>query len=94
MKILLLCGGESVERNVSLASGNSVADWLIEAGHAVVKYDPENPGVLYDGADHLGGEEIGLTAPGETLNLNAAQAEPLLVLGAITVAQTAKAAGV
>ena len=33
-------------------------------------------------------------APGETLNLNAAQAEPLLVLGAITVAQTAKAAGV
>ena len=33
-------------------------------------------------------------APGETLNLNAAQAEPLLALGAITAAQTAKAAGV
>ena len=33
-------------------------------------------------------------APGETLNLNAAQAEPLLALGAITPAQAAKAAGV
>jgi D-alanine-D-alanine ligase len=68
MKILVLCGGESVERNVSLASGNSVADWLIEADHAVVKYDPENPGILYEGAEHLGGSEIGLTAPDETLN--------------------------
>jgi D-alanine-D-alanine ligase len=68
MKLLLLCGGESVERNVSLASGNSVADWLILAGHAVVKYDPEHPGVVHDGAEHLGGDEIGLEAPSETLS--------------------------
>lgn len=68
MKLLVLCGGESVERNVSLASGNSVADWLLQAGHAVVKYDPEQPGVLFDGAEHLGGSEIGLTAPEDTLS--------------------------
>ncbi|MBU0692462.1 D-alanine--D-alanine ligase [bacterium] len=68
MKLLVLCGGESVERNVSLASGNSVADWLLEAGHAVVKYDPERPGILYDGSEHLGGPEIGLTAPAENLS--------------------------
>ena len=32
-------------------------------------------------------------APGETLNLNTAQAEPLLALSAITPVQAAKAAG-
>jgi D-alanine-D-alanine ligase len=67
MRVLLLCGGESVERNVSLASGNSVADWLIVGGHEVTKYDPEEPGVFHFGAVHLGGEEIGLNAPTEVL---------------------------
>src|SRR5947199_332761 len=35
MKITLLCGGPSDEREISLISGNSVAQGLREAGHDV-----------------------------------------------------------
>ena len=39
MHILLLYGGESNEREVSLRSGARVAEGLIEAGHTVESYD-------------------------------------------------------
>lgn len=63
MKILVLCGGESVERNVSVASGDAVGSWLAEAGYEVVKYDPQHPGRTYGPQDLMAPPEIGLVAP-------------------------------
>ncbi|TVL90332.1 D-alanine--D-alanine ligase [Streptomyces sp. SAJ15] len=40
MRVVILCGGESPERDVSLASGSSVARALLERGHEVVLVDP------------------------------------------------------
>ncbi|MFE3649223.1 MULTISPECIES: D-alanine--D-alanine ligase [unclassified Streptomyces] len=40
MRVVILCGGESSERDVSLASGSSVARALLERGHDVVLVDP------------------------------------------------------
>ncbi|KOT93200.1 D-alanine--D-alanine ligase [Streptomyces sp. NRRL F-5755] len=40
MRIVILSGGESTERDVSLASGRSVARALLERGHEVVVIDP------------------------------------------------------
>ncbi|MDA5286001.1 D-alanine--D-alanine ligase [Streptomyces sp. Isolate_45] len=40
MRIVILCGGESAERDVSLASGSSVARALLERDHQVVLVDP------------------------------------------------------
>lgn len=40
MPVVVLCGGESPERDVSLASGRSVARALLERGHEVVLVDP------------------------------------------------------
>ncbi|MGX8903819.1 D-alanine--D-alanine ligase family protein [Streptomyces netropsis] len=40
MRIVILCGGESPERDVSKASGRSVARALLERGHEVVLVDP------------------------------------------------------
>ncbi|WP_424887192.1 D-alanine--D-alanine ligase family protein [Streptomyces sp. XH2] len=40
MRVVVLCGGESSERDVSLASGRSVAGALLERGHEVVLADP------------------------------------------------------
>ncbi|MGK5543144.1 D-alanine--D-alanine ligase family protein [Streptomyces sp. URMC 127] len=40
MRMVVLCGGESSERDVSLASGWSVAGALLERGHEVVLVDP------------------------------------------------------
>ncbi|GAA2994794.1 D-alanine--D-alanine ligase [Kitasatospora albolonga] len=40
MRIVILCGGESPERDVSSASGRAVAAALLERGHEVVLVDP------------------------------------------------------
>ncbi|MEV0374986.1 D-alanine--D-alanine ligase [Streptomyces sp. NPDC050636] len=40
MRVVILCGGESPERDVSLASGWSVARALLEQGNEVVLVDP------------------------------------------------------
>ena len=63
MKVLVLCGGESAERVVSWASGDAVAGWLTEAGHEVMKYDPETPGVLRGAQERMAPAAIGVTAP-------------------------------
>ncbi|MBK6767148.1 MAG: D-alanine--D-alanine ligase [bacterium] len=63
MRILVLCGGASSERVVSLASGDAVAKWCAALGHEVLKYDPERPGD-YFAADHaIAPAAIGLAAP-------------------------------
>ncbi|NLU70362.1 D-alanine--D-alanine ligase [Streptomyces sp. HNM0574] len=40
MRVVVLCGGESSERDVSLASGWAVTRALLERGHEVVVVDP------------------------------------------------------
>jgi D-alanine-D-alanine ligase len=42
MKVLVLLGGDSPEREVSLRSGRAVADALKAGGHEVLEYDPKN----------------------------------------------------
>jgi D-alanine-D-alanine ligase len=63
MKVLVLCGGASAERVVSLASGDAVGGWLKDAGYDVRKYDPEIPGVVHTPSDKMAPAEIGLDAP-------------------------------
>lgn len=41
MKVLVLLGGNSNEREVSLRSGQAVAEALKAAGHEVLEYDPQ-----------------------------------------------------
>lgn len=50
MKVVVLMGGYSDERDVSLASGAQVADALRAAGHEVVAFDPAH-GVLTRGQE-------------------------------------------
>ena len=40
MKIAILCGGISLERNVSLAGGKAVNDALYKLGHLPIMFDP------------------------------------------------------
>jgi D-alanine-D-alanine ligase len=42
MKLLILLGGASNEREVSLRSGKAVSDALKAAGHEVLEYDPKD----------------------------------------------------
>ena len=39
MNVLVLMGGMSTEREVSLSTGKAVAEALVEAGHTVSTYD-------------------------------------------------------
>ncbi|MEU1006887.1 D-alanine--D-alanine ligase [Streptomyces sp. NPDC005890] len=66
MHVVILCGGESPEKDVSLASGGSVAQALIGLGHEVVLVDPaaEVP-VL-----------AGPLGPGDTVEVSAVGKEP------------------
>lgn len=63
MNILVLCGGASSERIVSLASGDSVAKWSAALGHNVIKYDPERPGEYFGADKSVAPAAIGLVAP-------------------------------
>ena len=47
LKVVVLAGGASPERNVSLASGDAVFQALMEAGHQPVRVDPGAPGKVY-----------------------------------------------
>ena len=65
MRVVVLLGGESEEREVSLASGCQVADALRQAGHDVVAFDPmAGPLALSDEAKILT-EGVGILPPGE-----------------------------
>ena len=64
MRVVVLLGGESEERDVSLASGCQVADALREAGHDVVALDPtEGPLTREDEAKILD-QGVGILPPG------------------------------
>jgi D-alanine-D-alanine ligase len=53
MKVLVLLGGDSPEREVSLRSGRAVVDALKSAGHQVSEYDPVND---YEGISNFAGK--------------------------------------
>jgi len=82
MKILVLCGGESAERVVSLASGDAVAGWLEQAGYETLKYDPEDQGHTYRSTERLAPEAIGITAP---MPVARGQYDPAVVRGLLQV---------
>ena len=71
MKIVVLCGGLSPERNVSISSGTKIASALSERGHQVVLADmflglEDYPGDIQTIFDHppvLGGTRIDSVAP-------------------------------
>ncbi|HEY3294162.1 MAG TPA: D-alanine--D-alanine ligase [bacterium] len=85
MKILVLCGGESAERVVSLASGDAVARWLVDAGFDVLKYDPEEPGVTRKADEKMAPAAIGIAAP---LPVSHGQYDPATVRGLLQVMDT------
>ena len=72
MRVVVLLGGESEERDVSLASGCQVADALRQSGHDVVAFDPVwGPLALSDEAKILT-EGVGSLPPGEPAGAGAA----------------------
>ena len=66
MKIAVLLGGDSVERDVSIASGKGIIDALIRRGHEVAPIDPALPlegqsGLALD--THISDEPSSVPAP-------------------------------
>jgi len=64
MRVVVLLGGESEERDVSLASGCQVADALREAGHDVVALDPSAGALTREDEAKILAEGVGILPPG------------------------------
>ena len=64
MRVVVLLGGESEERDVSLASGCQVADALREAGHEVVALDPAEGALTREDEAKILAEGVGILPPG------------------------------
>lgn len=56
MKIVVLCGGESLERDISLESGLAVAGALLRLGHEVQLVDPATAEPMLTDPTHHGSE--------------------------------------
>ena len=65
MRVVVLLGGESEERDVSLASGCQVADALRQAGHDVVALDPVGGALTRADEAKILAEGVGSLPPGE-----------------------------
>jgi len=63
MRVVVLCGGDSAERVVSLASGDAVGEWLALAGHEVLKLDPSRPEKIYQADQPMSPAQIGAEPP-------------------------------
>ena len=64
MRVVVLLGGESEERDVSLASGCQVADALREAGHDVAALDPAAGALTREDEAKILAEGVGILPPG------------------------------
>ncbi len=64
-RILVVCGGDNLERRVSLASGDAVARGLKAAGHDVVKLDTASPMKLTPPDEPLLEDAVGPAPPEE-----------------------------
>lgn len=78
MRILILMGGNSPERAVSLASGEAVAQGLDEKGHQVLRLDPAEPDKVYTMIDKAFDGSIGEVPVGENLPLEPEQIKVLM----------------
>ncbi|MCH8811150.1 MAG: D-alanine--D-alanine ligase [Gemmatimonadetes bacterium] len=67
MRVVVLLGGESEERDVSLASGCQVADALREAGHDVVALDPAGGALTREDESKILAEGVGILPPGASV---------------------------
>ena len=63
MKITVLMGGASAERNVSLASGARIVDALRSRGHDVIAFDPSRGRIDSDAERRLRDEAVGVAPP-------------------------------
>ena len=64
MRVVVLLGGESAERDVSLASGCQVADALREAGHDVAALDPAAGALTREDEAKILAEGVGILPAG------------------------------
>ncbi len=73
--IMLLAGGDSAERDVSLSSSRGVANALREAGHRVLVCDPARPHIAPTEYDDLffGEAKIGAEPPVIDIDIHAAR---------------------
>jgi len=78
MRILVLMGGSSPERMVSLKSGEAVADGLTRKGHQILKMDPSRPEKVLTSEYRLYEGPVGETPVGENEPLDADKIEALL----------------
>lgn len=72
MRVVVLLGGESEERDVSLSSGCQVADALREAGHDVVALDPVRGALTRADEEKIIAKGVGRLPPGEMAGGDAA----------------------
>ena len=63
MKITVLMGGESAERNVSLASGIRIVLALRSRGHEVIAFDPSNGPISEKEQQRLAASKVGTEPP-------------------------------
>lgn len=63
LKVVVLAGGTSPERNVSLASGDAVFKALTEAGHQPIRVDPGTPSKVYHPDEMFIAGEVGEQPP-------------------------------
>src|SRR6476659_5906321 len=63
MKITVLLGGASAERNVSLASGLRIANALRSRGHEVAAFDPSKGVIDADAERELAAKGVGAEPP-------------------------------
>ena len=88
MRVVVLLGGESEERDVSLASGSQVADALRQVGHDVVAFDPVGGALaLFEEAKILA-EGVGTLPPAE---ISRGGGSPSVVTSAASDAHTGAA---
>lgn len=78
MRILLFMGGNSPERNVSLKSGEAVADGLDRAGHQVLKMDPADPDKVYTMIEKVFDGPIGENPVGKHELLDAGKIDTIM----------------
>ncbi|MBN2351504.1 MAG: D-alanine--D-alanine ligase [Spirochaetales bacterium] len=67
MRVAVILGGKSAERDVSLASGAQVLRALRERGHEAIAVDMERGKMRKDDEDRLLGAEIGVFPPADEL---------------------------
>lgn len=89
MKITVLMGGESAERNVSLASGIRIVLALRSRGHDVIAFDPSNGRISAEEEQRLATSTVGTAPP--TLDALAKTTGGSFLTGLETLPEVSKA---